>query len=213
VNASTHQRTYDTVKRAFDIVGATVAFTVSLPIQAVVAIAVAAKLGRPVLFKQRRPGRDGKIFTLVKFRSMKDIDEAQGLVTDADRLTHFGKLLRSMSLDELPTLFNVMKGDMSMVGPRPLLVAYLERYTADQARRHEVRPGVTGLAQVSGRNEVGWNEKFDLDIDYVDRRCMSLDAWILWRTLSAVFLRKGISAANDVTMQEFRGIRPDGGNS
>jgi lipopolysaccharide/colanic/teichoic acid biosynthesis glycosyltransferase len=201
------RRPYDIVKRGLDVIGATIIFMVSLPIQAGVAVAVATKLGRPVLFKQDRPGRGGKVFTLVKFRSMKDVDEAAGLVSDADRLTAFGKALRSTSLDELPTLLNVIKGDMSMVGPRPLLVSYLERYTAEQARRHEVRPGVTGLAQVSGRNAIDWNDRLRLDVEYVDGRSLKLDSEVLWRTFGEVFKRSGISADGHATMQEFAGGR------
>ncbi|GLU61370.1 sugar transferase [Paenarthrobacter ureafaciens] len=194
---------YDGTKRVFDAVSAGLLLVVSLPVQVVVAAAVAAKVGRPVLFRQPRPGRDGVVFTLLKFRSMKDVDTAKGLISDEARLTSFGRKLRSTSLDELPTLWNVLRGDMSMVGPRPLLVEYLGKYTPEQARRHEVRPGVTGLAQVNGRNSLDWDEKFKLDVDYVDNRSFGLDARILWNTLSVVFSRQGISAQGHATIQKF----------
>lgn len=194
---------YDGTKRVLDAVSAGLLLLASLPVQAAVAAAVAAKLGRPVLFRQSRPGRNGEVFTLLKFRSMKDVDAAKGLISDESRLTSFGKKLRSTSLDELPTLWNVLRGDMSMVGPRPLLVEYLRRYTPEQARRHEVRPGITGLAQVNGRNSLDWDDRFKLDVDYVDNRSFGLDAQILWRTFSVVFRRQGISAQNHATMQKF----------
>ena len=196
---------YDSVKRVLDIVGASLVFLVSLPIQLIVSIAVARKLGRPVLFRQERPGHNGKVFTLVKFRTMRDIAPGSGLVSDEDRLTRFGKSLRSTSLDELPTLINVIRGDMSIVGPRPLLVSYLARYTTHQARRHEVRPGVTGLAQVSGRNAISWDQKLTLDVDYVERRSFVLDLKILGRTLQTVAKREGISAEGQATTAEFLG--------
>lgn len=198
-------RPYDGVKRAIDVVVSVVALVVTSPAQLVVAILLRGKLGRPVLFRQQRPGRAGRPFTMIKFRTMLDVDEEHGLVTDADRLTPFGAALRSTSLDELPTLWNVLRGDMSLVGPRPLLVQYLERYTPEQARRHEVRPGITGLAQVSGRNLMSWEEKFAADVDYVDRRSLGLDTRILLRTLLAVIRRDGIAADGDVTMPEFTG--------
>lgn len=201
---------YDRVKRSLDVTGALCALVVTSPIQAAVAVAVAARLGRPVLFRQPRLGRDDRVFTLVKFRSMRDPDPARGLVTDEERLTRFGRFLRSTSLDELPTLVNVLAGHMSMVGPRPLLVAYRERYTPEQARRHEVRPGVTGLAQVSGRNGLDWEEKFRLDVDYVDRRCLRLDARIILQTLATVLRREGVSAEGHATMEEFRGSSHEG---
>lgn len=196
---------YDAFKRTFDVVGASVALVISLPLQLVIAACVAVKLGRPVLFRQPRPGRDGRIFTLVKFRSMSDMSVVDGRVTDSERLTGFGKTLRSTSLDELPTLINVVRGEMSFVGPRPLLVAYLGRYSLQQARRHEVRPGITGLAQVSGRNGLSWSEKFFLDVRYVDSRSFALDLSILWRTISSVVKREGISADGHVTAAEFIG--------
>ena len=177
------------------------------PVLAVVAVLVAANLGRPVLFKQDRPGRNGRVFRLYKFRTMKNIDQVRGLVTDGQRLTEFGRVLRSTSLDELPTLINVFKGDMSIVGPRPLLVQYLDRYTPLQARRHEVRPGITGPAQVSGRNALSWEEKFILDVEYVDSRSLTLDAKILWLTAISVARRHGITANGEATMGEFTGHR------
>lgn len=198
-------RPYDGVKRVLDVVGAAGLLVVTSPVLLGVAIAVAAKLGRPVLFRQERPGRGGRVFTLVKFRSMRDADPALGLVRDEDRVTRFGRALRATSVDELPTLVNVLRGDMSIVGPRPLLVAYLDRYTSQQARRHEVRPGVTGLAQVSGRNAIEWNEKLRLDVEYVDARSFRLDASILWRTVTSVLRREGISAEGHVTAHEFLG--------
>lgn len=194
---------YDIAKRALDIVGAAVLLVVLSPVIAIVAALVAVRLGRPVLFRQPRPGRDGRIFTLLKFRSMLPVDPARGLVTDEERLPRFGRVLRSTSLDELPTLINVLRGEMSMVGPRPLLTEYLERYSAEQARRHEVRPGVTGLAQVSGRNALTWEEKFRLDVEYVDSRSLRLDARILARTARSVVAREGISHHGHVTMTKF----------
>ena len=156
-----------------------------------------------MLFRQPRPGKNGQVFELVKFRSMVAPDPSRALVTDAQRLTSFGTWLRSTSLDELPTLWNVLRGDMSLVGPRPLLVQYLDRYTPDQARRHEVRPGVTGLAQISGRNGVEWSERLRLDVEYVDQRSLRLDARILKATVMLVLRRRGVSGADSVTMTEF----------
>lgn len=198
-------RPYDVLKRALDILGAALALIVLSPVIAVVAVLVAVKLGRPVLFRQQRPGKDGRIFTLYKFRSMCSVDVAREMVTDEQRLTRFGTLLRSTSLDELPSLWNVLRGDMSVVGPRPLLVEYLPRYTPEQARRHEVRPGITGLAQVSGRNALSWEEKFALDVRYVDRRSFVVDARILWATLGSVFGREGINHDGHATMMKFEG--------
>lgn len=199
------RRPYDAVKRALDIVAALVLLVLTAPLQLAVALLVAVKLGRPVLFRQVRPGRDGHVFTLLKFRSMKSIDEAGGLIADSDRLTPFGRKLRSSSLDELPTLWNVLRGDMSMVGPRPLLVEYLPRYTPEQARRHEVRPGVTGLAQVQGRNSLSWEHKFALDVEYVDRRSLALDFRVMVATVRVVVLRRGVSSDNHATMPKFGG--------
>ncbi|GAA4485848.1 sugar transferase [Microbacterium panaciterrae] len=198
-------RAYDPWKRLFDVVAATIALVVLSPVMGIVAILVAMRLGRPVVFTQRRPGLRGRIFVLRKFRSMRNADEARGLITDEQRLTRFGQILRSTSLDELPSLWNVLKGDMSVVGPRPLLVEYLPRYTPEQARRHEVRPGITGLAQASGRNALSWEEKFALDVDYVDNRSLILDVRVILATVRAVFAREGIAAEGHATIQKFGG--------
>ena len=200
------RRSYDTVKRFGDAVVGAIGLVILSPVLAVVAVLVQFRLGSPVIFSQERPGLGGKVFRLYKFRTMKNADEAAGLVSDDQRMTAFGRALRSTSLDELPALFNVVRGDMSVLGPRPLLVRYLGRYTSEQARRHEVRPGITGLAQVSGRNALGWDEKFALDVEYVDSRSMSLDLRILVRTFSAVLRREGISQQGHVTVEEFRGV-------
>ena len=194
-------------KRVLDVAVAGPLLVVTAPIQGAVAVAVVARLGRPVLFRQRRPGRDGVPFTIFKFRTMLPVDAATGRVDDAARMTRLGRFLRATSLDEMPTLVNVLRGDMSLVGPRPLLMAYLPRYSATQARRHEVRPGLTGLAQVSGRNAVGWDERLALDVEYVDTRSMRLDLRILARTVGAVVRREGISAEGEATMAEFLGSR------
>ncbi|MDN4616155.1 sugar transferase [Leifsonia sp. F6_8S_P_1B] len=199
----TRRRPYDTVKRALDIVSAAIVLVVGSPLFALVALLVARNLGRPVLFRQPRPGRDGRVFTLLKFRTMREPRPGED-VSDEARLTRFGRVLRSTSLDELPSLVNVLRGDMSIVGPRPLLVSYLRRYTPEQARRHEVRPGITGLAQVSGRNTVEWSRRFELDVEYVERRSLRLDAWILLQTALAVVRRDGISAEGHATMPEFQ---------
>ena len=196
-------RPYDAVKRGIDVAVSSVGLVITSPIQLVTAAAVLVAHGRPVLFRQARPGKSGEIFELVKFRSMRQPDDSH--VTDAERLTSVGRFLRSASLDELPTLWNVLKGDMSLVGPRPLLVEYLPRYSADQARRHEVRPGITGLAQVSGRNGLSWDDKFATDVRYVDTRSFALDVKILLLTVAAVFRREGISHEGHATMSEFTG--------
>lgn len=198
-------RTFDTTKRAFDCGVAAIILTASLPVQAAIALAIRLALGRPVLFRQSRPGRGEEVFELVKFRTMRLPDPDVGLVTDRQRMTRLGGLLRATSLDELPTFWNVLKGDMSLVGPRPLLVSYLPLYNPEQRRRHEVRPGVTGLAQVSGRNTLSWEEKFRLDVDYVDNRSFALDAWILWHTVRSVIRREGIVDADGISMAEFTG--------
>ncbi|QNA91986.1 MULTISPECIES: sugar transferase [unclassified Microbacterium] len=200
---SARVRPYDFVKRVLDIAASAVALILLSPVIVVTAVLVAVRLGRPVLFAQERPGKDGRIFTLYKFRSMRSVDAARGWVTDADRLTPFGARLRSTSLDELPSLWNVLKGDMSIVGPRPLLVEYLDRYTPEQARRHEVRPGVTGLAQVTGRNAISWESKFRQDVRYVDHRSVGLDLRIVIATIGSVVKRDGISAEGHVTMAKF----------
>lgn len=195
---------YDPVKRAIDVAASGILLTVTAPIQAVVAAAVLKVHGRPVLFRQPRPGRDGKVFELVKFRTMLEPDDVR--VSDEDRLTPLGKILRATSLDELPTLWNVLRGDMSLVGPRPLLVEYLPLYSAEQSRRHEVRPGITGLAQVNGRNDTSWAKRLQLDIDYVDGRSLGLDLRILVKTIETVFRRHGISATGEATMSRFTGL-------
>ena len=200
-------RFYAPTKRLLDVAAASVGLIVAAPILAVTAMAVRQNLGSPVLFKQERPGKDEKIFTLYKFRSMRDVDLEKGLVTDADRLTKFGKLLRSSSLDELPSLWNVLKGDMSLVGPRPLLVEYLALYTDEQRRRHLVRPGITGLAQASGRNGLEWEETFALDVEYVDNRSLGADARILLQTLLTVSRREGISYPGQATIHRFEGAK------
>jgi lipopolysaccharide/colanic/teichoic acid biosynthesis glycosyltransferase len=200
---SGRRRPYDVVKRGLDIVASAIALLVLSPVILATALLVALRLGRPVVFAQERPGRDGRIFTLYKFRSMRVVDASRGRVSDADRLTPFGIGLRSTSLDELPSLWNVLRGDMSVVGPRPLLVEYLDRYTPEQARRHEVRPGITGLAQVNGRNAISWDDKFGLDVRYVDRRSVGLDLRIVIATIGSVVRRDGISAEGHATMSRF----------
>ena len=198
------------VKRVLDLGVGLPALAMSIPIQGCVAALVLVKLGRPVLFKQVRPGLEGRPFELVKFRTMRPVDPARGWVDDESRLTAFGRALRSTSLDELPTLWNVVRGDMSLVGPRPLLVQYLDRYTDAQARRHEVRPGLTGLAQVSGRNAISWEERLRLDVDYVDRQSLGLDVRILLATVRAVLSRHGIHSEDSATMTEFTGTAAGG---
>lgn len=194
------------LKRTFDFLCALVALIVLSPVMAAVAVLIRIKLGSPVLFKQIRPGLHQVPFYIYKFRTMTDERDAQGnLLPDAVRLTPFGKLLRKLSLDELPQLFNVLKGDISLVGPRPLLMQYLTRYTPEQARRHEVRPGITGWAQVNGRNAISWEEKFALDVWYVDNRTFWLDLKILAMTVVKVLRSEGISEAGQATMTEFQG--------
>ncbi len=174
----------------------------------ILAILVKKKLGSPVLFKQQRPGLNGKVFTMYKFRSMTDAKDKDGkLLSDEERLPRFGQLLRATSLDEIPEFFNILKGDMSLVGPRPLLVQYLERYNERQARRHEVRPGITGWAQVNGRNAISWEQKFEYDVEYVEKCSFLLDIKIIFMTIKKIFIREGISQEGNVTMEEFRGSR------
>lgn len=192
-------------KRLLDLALTTPALLASLPVQALTALAIRTRMGSPVLFRQQRPGLDGEPFEMLKFRTMLLPDPERGLVSDEDRMTRLGSFLRSTSLDELPTLWNIVKGDMSVVGPRPLLMQYLGRYTPEQARRHEVRPGLTGLAQVSGRNAISWEEKFAHDVEYVDTHSLSLDLRIIVRTALQVLRRDGISAEGAVTMPEFMG--------
>jgi lipopolysaccharide/colanic/teichoic acid biosynthesis glycosyltransferase len=197
------------VKRVVDVLVAGAALVVTAPVMAAVAVAVRRDVGSPVLFRQMRPGRYGEPFELVKFRTMRTLGSADSVATDGERLTPFGRRLRTTSLDELPTLWNVLRWDMSLVGPRPLLMEYLDRYTPAQARRHEVRPGVTGLAQVRGRNSLSWDEKFAADVEYVDRMGPLLDARILVATLVTVLRRQGISAPDAPTMHLFTGGRED----
>ena len=198
------------IKRPQDFLCALAATIVLSPIMIVTAILVRMKLGSPVLFTQDRPGKDGKIFKLYKFRTMTDEKNENGEpLPDEIRLTSFGRKLRSTSLDELPELFNMLKGDMSVVGPRPLLVRYLPRYNEHQARRHEVRPGFTGLAQIHGRNAISWEEKFDWDVKYVDHITFLGDWKIIFETVRTVLKREGISSGTSVTMEEFMGNRND----
>lgn len=198
-------RPYDYLKRLGDVFVASLGLVVVSPVLAVTAILVATNLGHPVIFAQDRPGKNGRVFRLYKFRTMRGVDVERGRLTDDQRLPKFGRVLRSTSLDELPTLVNVVKGDMSLVGPRPLLVRYLDRYSPQQARRHEVRPGVTGLAQVSGRNAISWDQKLKLDVEYVENRRFSLDLRVLWQTVAAVVRRRGVTAAGEATTTEFTG--------
>jgi len=193
-------------KRGFDIlISSLLLVTLAIPMM-VIAVLTRLALGSPVLFPSERPGLHGKVFTMYKFRTMTDrVDEGGSTLPDEERLTRFGRFLRSTSLDELPELFNVLKGDMSLVGPRPLLPEYLDRYDTDQARRHEVRPGLTGFAQVRGRNAMAWKERLSLDVWYVDNRSMALDLKILAATLARVVSRAGVSAPGHATMPEFRG--------
>ncbi|WP_299452771.1 sugar transferase [uncultured Pigmentiphaga sp.] len=194
------------VKRLFDILVAALALVALSPIIVGLCVAIRLKLGSPVFFRQTRPGLHGRPFQMIKFRSMLDAVGADGQpLPDALRLTPFGKLLRSTSLDELPELWNVLRGDMSLVGPRPLLMEYLPLYNEHQARRHEVRPGITGWAQVNGRNALSWQQKFELDVWYVDNRSFWLDLKILWMTVRKVLVREGISAEGQATMERFRG--------
>lgn len=196
------------MKRTFDLVVALGFLMLCLPFILFIALSVRVKLGTPVFFSQTRPGLNGHLFKMIKFRSMTDERDAMGqLLPDEMRLTQFGKFLRNTSIDELPELWNVIKGDMSLVGPRPLLVEYLPLYSPDQARRHEMRPGITGWAQVNGRNALTWEEKFKLDVWYVDHWSIFLDLRILWETIRKVLLRDGINAQGGTTMPKFTGIK------
>ncbi len=216
---------YIVTKRSLDVAGALALLLVTAPMLAVAALLVRVTMGRPVLYRQRRASKDGRIFVLRKLRTMRDVapnesgmDDTLAASTtrapiagDGARLTALGRWLRALSIDELPQLWHVLRGEMSLVGPRPLLPEYLPRYSPVQARRHEVRPGLTGLAQVSGRNALSWSEKLALDVAYVERRSLALDLWILWRTLRIVLRRDGIAAPGSATMPEFLGDDAKGG--
>ena len=196
------------IKRPQDFICSFIAIIFLSPALLIIAVLVRIKLGSPILFSQERPGKDNKIFKLYKFRTMTETRDQNGnLLPDSQRLTRFGKILRATSLDELPELFNMIKGDMAVVGPRPLLVQYLNRYNAHQARRQEVRPGFTGLAQTHGRNAISWEEKFDLDVKYIDHITFLGDWKIIFATLKTVIKREGISSNTSVTMEEFMGTK------
>lgn len=198
------------IKRIFDFSVALCAVLTLLPVIIIVALLIRFKLGSPILFTQNRPGLHGKVFKMMKFRTMLDgKDKLGNLLPDNERMTKFGSFLRSTSLDELPGLFNVLKGDMSLVGPRPLLVQYLPLYSVEQARRHSVRPGITGWAQVNGRNAISWEQKFNFDVWYVDNQSLLLDFKILLLTVKKVFFREGISADGHVTIEPFKGSNND----
>lgn len=197
---------YKYIKRILDIISSLLAIIILSPLLGVLTVIGAFEMKGNPFFTQERPGKDEKIFKLVKFRTMTNAKDKDGnLLSDADRLTRYGKFLRNTSLDELPELFNILKGDMSVIGPRPLLVKYLPRYNEYQHRRHEVRPGLSGWAQVNGRNSISWEEKFDLDVEYVDNYSLSKDINILFMTVMSVIKRDGINSDNDVTMEEFMG--------
>ncbi len=193
-------------KRFIDIFGASMGLLLLSPVLVVVALMIHRQMGSPVLFRQTRPGRHGKPFKMIKFRTMRDANDPNGdPLPDSERLTRLGRFLRSSSLDELPELWNVLRGEMSLVGPRPLLMEYLPLYSPQQARRHELRPGVTGWAQINGRNAISWDQKFALDVWYVDNRSLWLDLNIIWLTIRKVVKRDGISAAGEATMPKFTG--------
>ncbi|MEJ3598736.1 MULTISPECIES: sugar transferase [Pseudomonas] len=198
------------LKRIFDVVASATALLLLSPVIAIIAWQVSRKMGSPVLFSQVRPGLSGKPFKMIKFRTMKDAVDAEGKpLPDSERLTPFGQFLRSSSLDELPELWNVLKGDMSLVGPRPLLMAYLPLYSPEQYRRHEALPGITGWAQINGRNSLGWDEKFKLDVWYVDNQSLWLDIKILFMTVKKVLARDGITAEGEATTYPFTGNKND----
>ena len=198
-------------KRFFDFILSLIAIIMLSPVYLIVIVLVRIKLGSPVFFTQKRPGKDEKIFKMYKFRTMtNEVDENGNLLPDDKRLTKFGKLLRSTSLDELPVLFNILKGDMSIVGPRPLLVRYLPLYNEYQKHRHDARPGFTGWAQCNGRNSISWEEKFDLDVYYVNHITFLLDVKIIFKTVKTVLCREGISSEASATMEEFRGSQNEG---
>lgn len=197
---------YKIIKRIIDFILSLLFLIILSPFFLILAILIYFKLGSPIIFSQERPGKDEKIFNMYKFRSMTNKRDASGeLLSDEQRLTKFGKKLRATSLDELPELFNILKGDMSIIGPRPLLVKYLPLYSIEQKRRHEVRPGLSGWAQVNGRNTISWEEKFKLDIWYVDHISCRVDLKIFFKTITSVFRRKGISSDTHATMEEFEG--------
>jgi len=196
------------MKRLFDLLVSVVVLIIVSPVVLILSFKIAKNLGRPIFFRQVRPGLNGKTFHIVKFRSMCDaVDDSGNPLSDAERLTPFGRWLRSVSLDELPELWNVLKGEMSLVGPRPLLMEYMPLYTTEQMRRHEVRPGITGWAQVNGRNTLSWEKKFNLDLWYVENHSLWLDMKILVLTVRKVFCREGISAQGNATMPKFTGSR------
>lgn len=196
------------MKRLLDMALSSIGLLLLSPVIAVISVLIWRQMGAPVLFRQMRPGLHGKPFEMIKFRTMRHAQDAEGnVLPDVERLTRLGRFLRSSSLDELPELWNVLKGDMSLVGPRPLLMEYLPLYSPEQARRHEVRPGVTGWAQINGRNAISWDEKFALDVWYVDNRSLWLDLKIIGRTIRKVVKRDGISAAGEATMSKFEGPR------
>jgi len=197
------------MKRLFDLIVTLTVISLFWPVILLVALLVHTKLGSPVLFRQTRPGLHGKPFEIIKFRTMRDAIGPDGQpLPDCDRLTPFGRFLRSTSLDELPELWNVLKGEMSLVGPRPLLMQYLDRYTSRQARRHEMRPGITGWAQVNGRNAISWDDKFELDVWYIEHQSVILDLKILWLTVGSVFKREDVCQPGHATMEEFMGSKP-----
>lgn len=196
------------LKRMLDAIGAVVGLTILSPVLAVVAIMIRRKMGAPILFRQIRPGLHSRPFEMIKFRTMRDAIDANGdPLPDSERLTRLGQFIRSSSLDELPELWNVLRGDMSLVGPRPLLMEYLPLYSPEQARRHEVRPGITGWAQVNGRNAISWDEKFELDLWYVDNRNLWLDLKIIWLTIRKVIKREDIDDSSGVGQEKFEGKR------
>lgn len=196
------------IKRLIDIIGSLIGLTISSPIIVIISIIIYITMGRPIFFKQVRPGLKGKPFVIYKFRTMLDLrDENGNPLPDEKRLTTIGRFLRSTTLDELPEFWNVLKGDMSLVGPRPLLMEYLDRYTPEQARRHEVKPGMTGWAQINGRNAISWEEKFRLDVWYVDNWNIILDLKIIFLTILKVLKKEGISAEGHATMPEFKGVK------
>jgi lipopolysaccharide/colanic/teichoic acid biosynthesis glycosyltransferase len=194
------------LKRVFDIILSSILIVIFSPIMVLIALLIYIKMGRPILFRQTRPGLNEKLFTIYKFRTMNNKRDERGeLLPDKERLDGFGKFIRATSLDELPQLFNVLKGDMSFVGPRPLLVEYLPLYSSEQKKRHNVRPGITGLAQVNGRNAISWEDRFKYDIEYVENQSFLLDLKILWKTFLKVIKRDGVSAKGHVTVEKFKG--------